>query len=224
MVRAFFVGQEVPRYITHTNLVLIPKKDQVHTYADVRPISPSNFSNEIISRVIHERLKNILPTIFSGNQTGFVKGRNIVENILLAQEIIRDIRMRTKTTNVVVKLDMTKAYDRLSWVFLNKVLSQFGFSEGLIDMVYRLLSNNWYSILINGRTHGFFKSSRGVKQGDPLSPALFIIAAEALTRGLNALWENEEFKGYGLPKWSPNINHLSYADDTIFLYRPTRNQ
>ncbi|XP_059310981.1 uncharacterized protein LOC132062423 [Lycium ferocissimum] len=106
-----------------------------------------------------------------------------MENVLLTQ-IVRDIKKRTKTANVVVKLDMAKAYDRVSWLFLTKVLRKFGFSEVLIDMVFRLRSNNWYSVLLNRQVHGFFKSSKGVKQGDPLSSTLFILAAEALSRGL----------------------------------------
>ncbi|XP_060210740.1 uncharacterized protein LOC132637705 [Lycium barbarum] len=84
-------------------------------------------------------------------------------------------------------------------------------------MVVRLLSNNWYSVLLNGQVHGFFKSSKGVKKGDPLSLTLFILAAEALSRGLNALYKKPRFLEYGMTKWSPRINHLSYVDDTILF-------
>ncbi|XP_059295527.1 uncharacterized protein LOC132048858 [Lycium ferocissimum] len=80
-----------------------------------------------------------------------------------------------------------------------------------------MVSNNWYSVLINGKSHGFFKSSRGLKQGDPLSPTLFIIAAEVLARNLNDLHDDPAFKGYGMPKWSPQINYMSYVDDTILF-------
>lgn len=128
-----------------------------------------------------------------------MKGRSITENVLLAQEIIRDINIRKNFQNVVVKLDMAKAYDRVLWFYLTKVLRRFGFSELIIDMVWRLVSNNWYSILVNGQPYGFFHSSRGLKQGDPLSPTLFIIAAEVLALGLNKLHEDKEFKGYGMP-------------------------
>ncbi|XP_019251036.1 PREDICTED: uncharacterized protein LOC109229948 [Nicotiana attenuata] len=149
---------------------------------------------------------------------GFVKGRSIIEIVLLTQEIITDIRLRTKAgPNVVLKLDMMKAYDRLSWLFLTKVLRKMGFSERFIGMIFGIVSNNWYSILVNGQPHGFFKSSRGVKQGDPLSPTLFILAAEAMSRSLNALHRNLYFCGFGMPKWSPKINHLAYADDTIIF-------
>ncbi|XP_055823945.1 uncharacterized protein LOC129892399 [Solanum dulcamara] len=84
-------------------------------------------------------------------------------------------------------------------------------------MVYRIFSNNWYSILVNGQQQGFFQSSRGVKQGDPLSPTLFRIAAEVLIRSLNVLHQNIQFKGFGMPNWSPKINHLAYADDMIIF-------
>lgn len=122
MVKAFFVGQELPRYITHTNLVLIPKGEQVTNFGDVRPISLSNFSNKIFSKVIQGRLDKVLPSLISPNQTGFLKGKSIFENVLLAQEIVKAIRIRTKSANVLLKMDMTKSYDRISWLYLTKVL------------------------------------------------------------------------------------------------------
>nr|XP_009768841.1 PREDICTED: uncharacterized protein LOC104219801 [Nicotiana sylvestris] len=180
MVKAFFCGQQLPKSVMHTNMVLLPKKKEVTTFADMRPISLSNFVNKIFSRVIHEILVELLPNIISEEQAGFVKGRSIVENILLIQEIIKDIRLRTKAgPNVVIKLYMTKAYDRLSWLFLTKILRKMGFPKALIGLIFDLIGNNWYSILINGQPNGFFKSLRGVKQG---SPTLFILAAEALSR------------------------------------------
>lgn len=121
IVKAFFTGQELPRFITHIRLVLLPKKKEVNTFTDMRPISLSNFINKVFSRVIHERLVGLLPNLISDEQAGFVKGRSIVKNILLTQEIIINIRLRTKAgPNVVMKLDMTKSYNTLSWIFLTK--------------------------------------------------------------------------------------------------------
>ncbi|XP_049364733.1 uncharacterized protein LOC125829561 [Solanum verrucosum] len=132
-------------------------------------------------------------------------------------EIITDIRKRGKPANIVIKLDMTKAYDRVNWSFLVKVLEHMGFNTVLVDMIWRLIANNWYSVLINGQTYDFFHSTRGVKQGDLLSPALFIITAEVLSRALNQLFLNTDFRGYVMPKWSEKLNHLVYADDTIIF-------
>lgn len=99
----------------------------------------SNFVNKIISRLLHQRIIRLLPSIISRNQSGSVKGRSITENVLLTQEIIKDINRRKKFHNVVIKMDMGKAYDKVSLVFLIKVLQRFGFSELLIDMVLRLV-------------------------------------------------------------------------------------
>ncbi|XP_059310107.1 uncharacterized protein LOC132061280 [Lycium ferocissimum] len=128
VVKAFFEGHTLPKSITHTNLVLLPKKNVVESFSDMRPISLSNFINKVISRVVYGRLDRLLPTMISFNQLGFVKGRNIIENVLLIQEIVTDIRMRGKPTNVVIKLDMTEAYDRVSWLYLYDTII-FSFAE-----------------------------------------------------------------------------------------------
>ncbi|XP_049356312.1 uncharacterized protein LOC125820932 [Solanum verrucosum] len=183
MVKAFYCGMEMPRFITHTNLILIPKMETMNNFGDLRPISLSIFTNKIITRMLHERLVPVLPVIISRNQSGFIKGRSITENVLLAQEIVRDINGRNKFHNVVVKLDMAKTYDRVSWKYLVKGLRKFGFSERIIDMVVRVISNNWYSV--NEWGEFWFL-------GDHLSPTLFIIAA---ARSLNKLFKDPEFKG-----------------------------
>ncbi|XP_059288801.1 uncharacterized protein LOC132042210 [Lycium ferocissimum] len=135
MVVAFFQGHTLPKAVTHTNLVLLTKKELVQSYSDLRLISLSNFTNKVMSRVVHDRLEAVLPELISINQAGFVQGRSIIENVLLAQEIVTDIRKRGKPSNVVIKLDMVKAYDRVSWSYLIKLLSRMGFASQIIDMI-----------------------------------------------------------------------------------------
>ena len=106
----------------------------------------------------------------------------MTKNVLLAQEIIRDINKRSNLHIVVVKSDMTKAYDRVYWKYFIQVLRRFRFSERIIDIIVRLISNNWYSVLMNGKNIVLFQSSRGLKEGYPFSPTLSIIAIEVLTR------------------------------------------
>lgn len=122
MVLQCYVGATLPKLITYTNLVLLPKKNMIETFLDLRPISLSNFINKVSSRVIYDRLQRFLPSLISLNQSGFVKGRNIFENILLTQEIVTHIRLRGKPANVVIKLDMAKTYDMISWKYMLHVL------------------------------------------------------------------------------------------------------
>lgn len=101
---------------------------------------------------------------------------------------------------MVIKLDMSKSYDRVSWFFLMKVLRKMGFSNIFVHIIWRLLSNKYYSVLLNGQSYGFFHSTRGVKQGDPISSTLFIISTKVLTRALNSLFEDTQYMGYGMTK------------------------
>ncbi|XP_071928030.1 uncharacterized protein [Coffea arabica] len=186
-ILSFFCGTELSRCITSTSIVLIPKMSIPQEFSQFRPVSLCNFFNKLISRILADRVAYVLPKIISPQQTGFVKGRNISENFLLAQEIISGIGKKKRGGNVVMKLDMSKAYDRVAWDHIIGVLRRFGFGERFIDLVWRLISNVWFSVIINGSSYGFFKSSNGLRQGDPLSPALFIIGAEVLSRCLNNL-------------------------------------
>ncbi|XP_015160977.1 uncharacterized protein [Solanum tuberosum] len=92
-----------------------------------------------------------------------------------------------------------------------------GFDEVFIDMVWRIMANNWYSIVVNGKRHGFFHSTRGLKQGDPLSPTLFILGAEVLSRFLNKLHRHPDYSGFYMEPRGPQVNHLSFADDIILF-------
>ncbi|XP_019226954.1 PREDICTED: uncharacterized protein LOC109208320 [Nicotiana attenuata] len=142
-VSAFFRGANLTKYYTHTCLVLIPKVKSPDNFSQMRPISLCSFTNKIISEILTTRISPLLPRIISENQPGFVKGRLITENIL-TQEIIDGINKKKSEKNIVMKLDMSKAYDKLSWTFLTSVLRKVGFSELVIELIYRLISNNWY--------------------------------------------------------------------------------
>ncbi|WMV30192.1 hypothetical protein MTR67_023577 [Solanum verrucosum] len=222
-VQLFFCGHIIPKFMSHACLVLIPKTEQPSRFAELRRISLSNFTNKIISKVLSMRLATVLPLLLSDNQLGFVRGRSITESIMLAQEISHAFKKPQIGSNVVIKLDMAKAYDRVSWSFTCFVLRRFCFGELFIDLVWRIMSNNWYSIIINGHIQGFFHSTRGFKQGDPLSPALFILGAEVLTRMINSLHQIPRYKGFFMAPKGPHINHLSFADDVIIFASTDRH-
>ena len=117
----------------------------------------------------------MLPKIISEYQAGFVSGRHIEDNILLALELMMGIGKKLKEPNLILKLIMEKAYDRLDWAFLMSMLCGIGFGEWFANLVYRALSNNWFSILINGEQMGFSNPFMGyVKEILCLLPFLLL--------------------------------------------------
>ncbi|XP_041992687.1 uncharacterized protein LOC121743412 [Salvia splendens] len=132
VVADFFSGAFMPQSFTSTMIVLIPKKPNPVTWGDYRPISLCNVTSKIITKIIASRLAPLLPLVIAPNQSGFIKGRLLSDNALLAQELIHDLgkelSSRGRSPNLALKLDMAKAYDRVQWSFLLKVLETMGFS------------------------------------------------------------------------------------------------
>lgn len=120
----------------------MPKFKNPSRLSEFRLISLSNYVNKVISKLLCLRLAPNLPSLISHNQSGFVKGRSISENIMLAQEIIHHIKKPIIGGNVVLKLDMAKTYDRVSWFYICIVMRKMGFAETIIDMLWRIISNN----------------------------------------------------------------------------------
>ncbi|XP_071923146.1 uncharacterized protein [Coffea arabica] len=187
-VVCFFCGEVLPRSISSTSIVLISKVQSPQDFTQFRPISLCNFINKVISKLLSDRLARILSKIISPQQSGFVKGRHMSDSFLLAQELLSGIRYSHRGGNVVLKLDMAKAYDRVSWLFLLQVLRRFGFAESQLG---------------------------GLHQVDPISPALFVIGAEVLSGLLNSLVGQRAFCPFKVPSKCPIITHIAYADDVI---------
>lgn len=146
-VQYLFHSHPLLKSWTSTVIVAIPKVNSPKSFGDTRPISLRNFSAKIIYKLVTDRLASILPNLISLEHGSFTKGRNITDNILLTRELLQDSRIRG--CNVVFKINLAKAYDRLSWLFLLHVLRKFGFLEQFIDIIWRIIPNCWYSVLIN---------------------------------------------------------------------------
>uniref|UniRef100_A0A803PM53 Reverse transcriptase domain-containing protein n=1 Tax=Cannabis sativa TaxID=3483 RepID=A0A803PM53_CANSA len=218
MVIHFFTHLDLPSFINDTSLVLVPKKDSPTTVNDYRPIALCNVAYKIISKILASRMQYLLPRIVSPNQAAFVKGRHIAENTMIAREIFHSMgKRRGKRGFMLIKLDLEKAYDKLDWNFVTSVLLQLGFSNIFTNWVKACISVAEIKLLLNGTTVGKFHPERGLRQGDPLSPSLYIVAAEALSRLLLSKENHGLLKGFKLARNGTPVTHLMFADDIILF-------
>ncbi|KAM0847375.1 hypothetical protein ACQ4PT_055055 [Festuca glaucescens] len=190
---------------------------------DLRPISLCNVVFKLISKVLAARLKTILDEIISPNQSAFVPGRLITDNILLAYEATH--YMRTKRTGAVgvaaLKLDMSKAYDRVEWSFLEQMMRKLGFSDRWVALIMKCCTSVKYRFKLNGSLTEEVTPSRGIRQGDPISPYLFLICGEAFSCLLNAAEADGHLSGVRVADNAPSFNHLLFADDSLILLTVT---
>ncbi len=195
-------------------MVLIPKSPGADSLDNFRPISLCNSLYKIISKVLTLRMLKILPMIISQHQSGFVPGRQILDSVQMVHEVIHSLEA-SKWEGMFLKLDLSKAYDRVDWSLLGKVLSTFGFDSKVCKIISQLVSTSSLAVLVNGVPSNFFKPSRGLRQGDPLSPILFIILAECLGRIIDCRKREACIKGILPSSNCIPFTHQQFVDDTI---------
>ena len=166
--------------LSSTLIALIPKKDEAESFHDFRPISLCNISFKIISKIIVERLKLTLASFLSKNQHAFLKGRNIFDAVAITQESLFSMISR-KMDAAIPKVDLHKAYNCLDWGFMRCLLAKIGLNSQSINWIMSCVENVHYSVIINGMPSHFFPTERGLRQGCPLSPLLFILAMNSLS-------------------------------------------
>ena len=150
--------------INHTNIVLISKVKNLEKMFDFRPISLCNMIYKIMSKVLANRLKQVLPYIVSPTQSAFVLGRLIIDNVLVAYETLHTMhaRKKGKKWTLALKLDVSKAYDRVEWQFLQGIMEKMGFPTLWIERVMSCVTTPTFSILVNGKPYGMIHPSRGI--------------------------------------------------------------
>ena len=187
MVNQFLFEGTMAQGLNDTNICLIPKTTKPNEMTKFRPISLCNVSYKIISKVLCQRLRKVLPQRISETQSAFVAGRQITDNIMIAQEMFHALRNKPggRVKRMAIKTDMSKAYDRMEWSFIEAVMRKMGFSELWIEWIMRCITSVTYKVLMNGDPRGNIVPGRGLRQGDPLSPFIFILCTEALVSLLN---------------------------------------
>jgi ribonuclease HI len=230
------IGTEVSNAVIHilsngclnevlnsTYLALIPKIANPISVTEFRPISLCNVMYKLVSKTLANRLKTVLPEIISPNQSAFIPGRLISDNILAAYETLHTMhsRMWGKIGYMAVKLDMSKAYDRVEWDFLEAVMGRMGFDCKWTNLIMMCVKSANYEILVNGAPTGHIRPTRGIRQGDPISPYLFLMCAEALSAIMTRAESRGELSGVPTSKKGPRLNHLFFADDSLLFCKTT---
>ncbi|VFQ88669.1 unnamed protein product, partial [Cuscuta campestris] len=146
----FFIGINLPKSYGSTFLSLIPKIDNPKSFGDYRPISLSTFMSKVNTRILADRIQQLLPKIISSEQTGFQTGMGVDEQILLVEEMVHKIDSKIRGGNVIIKLDMAKAFDNLEWDYIQGILKKLGFSEHNQGLLLANLRGTHISIMING--------------------------------------------------------------------------
>eukprot|EP00253_Pinus_taeda_P010417 PITA_10417 len=213
---------EVYRPFNATFIALIPKKEDPGIFEDFRPISLCNCIYKIIAKVIAIRIFPFLSKNISSEQFGFLDGRQIHEAIGVAQEVIHSVRQKKKK-GAVLKIDLSKAFDRVSWLYLRMMLTHLGFNYTFTSWIMGCISSVSFAVLINGSASTFFNSQRGLRQGCPLSPLLFLLVAEGLSRLIHKARREGKVKGIEVAI-NLFISHLLFVDDILIFTNGSSNE
>jgi hypothetical protein len=200
-------------------IALIPKKQNASNIRDFCSISFIRSVYKLLAKVLANRLRVVLDSLILESQNAFVGGRKILDSVLIANECL-DSRLKSHVPGVICKLDIEKPYDHVNWQCLLNLLERMGFGIRWRRWIEACISSVQFSIVINGSPEGFFTSSRGLRQGDPLSPLLFLLVMEVLSRMLKKVESEGLIKGFSAGSNGSNglrISHLLYADDTILF-------
>ncbi|GKB11279.1 RNA-directed DNA polymerase, eukaryota [Tanacetum coccineum] len=214
-IREFFISSKFPPGCNSSFIALIPKKHDAKFVKDYRPISLIGCFYKIVSKILANRLKMVISELISDVQSAFVSNRQILDGPFILNELISWCKAH-KSKAMIFKVDFEKAFDSVRWDFLDIILRNFGFGIKWRGWIQGCLSSAMGSILVNGSPTAEFKFHKGLKQGDPLSPYLFILVMESLHLSFNNIINADLFKGIRFDD-SLTLSHLFYADDAVFI-------
>ncbi|GJY92303.1 RNA-directed DNA polymerase, eukaryota, reverse transcriptase zinc-binding domain protein [Tanacetum coccineum] len=216
-VKEFFKSNKLLGEVNATLITLVPKVQNTNKVLDFRPVACCNVLYKCISKIITNRIQGCLAEIVSINQSAFVPGRLIQDNLLITQELLKGYNRKNGPRRCALKINIAKAYDTVNWGFLKQSLVHFGFHEKMIDWIMTCVTSAAFSVCVNGERHGYFKNGKGLRQGDPMSPYLFTLVMEVLTLMVQRkVRNNNQFKYHWGCK-ELKLTQLCFADDLLML-------
>ncbi|GJS06705.1 RNA-directed DNA polymerase, eukaryota, reverse transcriptase zinc-binding domain protein [Tanacetum coccineum] len=214
-VTSFFHHGQFPKGSNSSFIALIPKTRDANMVKDFRPISLIGSMYKIIAKILANRLVLVLGDLVNEVQSAFIADRQILDGPFILNEIVQWCQSKKKQS-LVFKVDFEKAFDSVRWDYLDDILRRFGFGEKWCSWIQSCLRSSRGSVIVNGSPTEEFQFHKGLKQGDPLSPFLFILVMETLHISFQRIVDAGMFKGIMLSP-SLQLSHLFYADDVIFM-------
>ncbi|MCH80733.1 LINE-1 reverse transcriptase like, partial [Trifolium medium] len=183
--------------------------------SDFRPISLLGCLYKLVAKVLAARLGKVMNSLINSTQSAFINGRHLVDGVVVINEVL-DVAKKMGKEVLVFKVDFEKAYDSVDWGFLEYMLRRFGFCDKWVEWMQACVFAGSMSILVNGSPTREISIQRGLKQGDPLAPFLFLLVVEGLGGVMRKAVELNLFKGFTVGRDGVVVSHLQYADDTVY--------
>eukprot|EP00253_Pinus_taeda_P006854 PITA_06854 len=215
MVEASRMSGNIHFALSSTFIALIPKKQRTDSFQDYKPIALCNTLFKIISKIIAERMKPVLNLFITRDQHAFLKDRNIWDAVALTQECLFSL-LSNNIKAAILKIDLKKAYDCVDWGFLRILLAKIGLKSKGIEWIMACVENVNYSVIINGIPSPFFIVERGLRQGCPLSPLLFILVMNSLSLQLNKAASAQRYRPVKICK-DIFLSHNLFVDDILIF-------
>jgi hypothetical protein len=225
-VQHFFTTGVMPDGVNDTSVVLIPKKNEPETLKDFRPISLCNVVYKVVSKCLVNRLRPLLGDIICPTQSAFIPGRLITDNALIAFECVHALQKMEDDRGefCAYKLDLAKAYDRVDWNTLERIMLKLGFRQTWVRWIMACVTTVRYSVKLNGEQLNAFSPTRGLRQGDPLSPYLFLFIANGLSCFLKDAIARNRLQELVICRGAPGISHLLFANDSLLFFKASSDQ
>lgn len=223
--RSFFRTGDMPEGLNDTLISLVPKVNIPEKASQFRPISLCNVGYKVITKAMANRIKEIMRKLVGQEQSSFVPDRQIVDNIIVYQEVMHSMRKKDGNKKMMaLKIDLEKAYDRLSWDFIRDTLKEAGFNDDWIRNIMACITTTRLGILWNGEQLDWIVPSRGIRQGDALSPYIFVLCIERLCHKIREAVNQGRWKGVKLSRYGPTLSHLFLLMTWFFLQKQVRNK
>ena len=216
MLQELYHGRLNLSRLNYGVISLLPKIKDANSILQYRPICVLNVMFKAITKALTLRFTPLARQVISSLQTGFIPGRYILDGCVILHEVLHELKT-SHSEGILLQLDFEKAYDRVQWPFLAEVMHRKNFPDRWIDWIRQAVEGGKVCVNMNGDWREYFSTFRGLRQGDPLSPLLFLLVGDALSAILDRAKEAGVIRGL-VPHLIPGgISHLQYASDTLLF-------